>query len=376
MATGAKLRPFAQSKKRLHWWIICGIIGALWGVSCSPQTSLLLPTIAVIPSDTPTFTPSVTPLPSDTETSTDTLVPSDTLSPTDTLTLTPAQSYTPIPSPTISLTPSYTLPPPSLTPTTAPPTDTPTPVPTLAPPTPTVGPVIISFTSDLMTVPTNGQTILRWKTDADTITLDELTASGTTVISLGVDPIGDRSVLLPASLGQSVIFRLTAKRGGHSISQSLTIAIQCAIPWFFSPAPSGCPQQAAFPPSAIKYQAFEKGVGFFAAVTNQVYLLANAGNRVNAYVLDSSYSPPPPTNTPPGMIQPQGEIGWVWTYKRWSDGSQLVNALGWGTAPMQTYVGIVQEASTTDLYLQGPSGAVYKLALAGTGTWSIVGNVK
>ena len=381
MTTNTRTRSYAQLLKQLRWALF-GALLLILGSACSPQTPLRLPTAALIPTNTPSDTPSLTPIPTDTDTPTDTSIPTDTLVPTNTLTPTPDVSPSPLPpsdTPTISRTPSYTPPPPSLTPTPAPPTDTlppPTAIPTLAPPTPTIGPVINSFTSDLTTVPANGQTILHWQTQADSVTLEEVTTSGTVVNSYGVDATGERAVLIPASFGQSIIFRLTAKRGGHNVSQSLTISIQCAIAWFFQPAPSGCPGQAAFPPSTIKYQSFEKGIGFYVAVTNNVYLLANAGNRVNAYIIDSSYSAPPPTAVPPGKIQPQTEIGYVWYYKRWSDGSRLVDTLGWGTSPQQTYVGVVQAADTSDLYIQGPSGAVYKLALAGTGTWSIVGNVQ
>ncbi|MHB8625921.1 MAG: hypothetical protein ACYDBJ_01905 [Aggregatilineales bacterium] len=382
METNAKTRSSPNPMKRFRWWSICAVL--FLGVACSPQTPLLLPTVAVIPTNTPSDTPSITPIPTNTDTPTDTLVPTDTFAPTNTLTPTPDVTPTPLPpsdTPTISRTPSFTPPPPSITPTPAPPTNTlppPTAVPTRAPPTPTIGPVITSFTSDLMTVPANGQTILRWQTQADSVTLDELTATGTIVSSIGVDAVSDRSVLIPGNLGQSIIFRLTARRGGNTVSRSLTISIQCAIAWFFQPTPSGCPQQVAFPPSTIKYQVFEKGIGFFVAVTNNVYLLANAGNRVNAYIVDASYTPPP-SLTPPGapgkFFEPQTEIGYVWYYKQWSDGSQISNVLGWGTVPMQIYIGTMQQTGT-DLYIQGPTGVVFKLALAGTGTWSIVGNVQ
>src|SRR5579864_3260713 len=99
MDTGANLRSCVRSVKRFQWWMICGVVCVLLGAACSPQTSLLLPTIAVIPSDTPSFTPSLSPIPTDTDIPTDTLVPTDTLSPTNTLTLTPAESDTPIPPP-------------------------------------------------------------------------------------------------------------------------------------------------------------------------------------------------------------------------------------------------------------------------------------
>ncbi len=95
---------------------------------------------------------------------------------------------------------------------------------------------------------------------------------------------------------------------------------------------------------------------------------------MNAYPNDWNYAPLPQATPPGGLIQPTVEIGNTWLNKRWSDGSPLSITLGWATTPQQVYNGQVQQGTATDLYLKGPNGAVYKLALAGAGTWSLVGN--
>ena len=360
-----------KNKKRLLSWALIVVICA----ACTPQTALILPTIAVLPTDTPSLTPSITLTPSKTPIP-PTLTPiPPTLTPIPP-TLTPSETFTPVDTPTITRTPSLT-PQPTLPPTeTRPPTATLTPSLTPIPPTATLGAAISFFTSDLVTLPAGGSTVLHWQTEADTVTLELLTASGTVISSYGVATTGDRAVQLAPDLGTSVIYRLIAKRGKTSATRTITLVIQCANTWFFNPAPAGCPPQAAYPVSGFKYQSFERGLAFYIPSTNNVYLLANAGNRVNAYPMDWNYAPLAVLTPPSGLLQPGAEIGYVWLTKPWSDGSHLDIALGWATSPLQAYGGQAQAGSSTDLYVKGPTGAIYKLALAGTGTWSIVGSAK
>jgi hypothetical protein len=242
------------------------------------------------------------------------------------------------------------------------------------PPTATLDATITFFTADLLTLPAGGQTILHWQASADTVTLELLTASGTVVNSVGVPLSGDRIVQISPELGTSVNYRLTAKRGRLSASKTLTLVIQCANTWFFTPAPSGCPTQAAYPVAGFKYQSFERGLAFYVPSTNNVYLLANANNRVNAYPMDWNYSPLAVVTPPSGLLQPGAEIGYIWLNKPWSDGSKLQDVLGWANSPLQAYGAQAQSGTASDIYIKGPTGAVYKLALAGTGIWSIVGN--
>ncbi len=213
-----------------RWWLLILIVGGMIG-ACTPQSPYVPPTLAVIPSDTPSDTPTITLTPSDT--------PTRTLTPTITPSVT--QTLPPTFTATISLTPSNTA---TLTLT---PSNTPTATNTFTPTatfTPTVVPLILAFTSDLPSVPVGGQTVLRWQTANSAVTtLDLITSSGTVVSSNKVDPSGNQAVLLTSDLGTSVIYRLTAKAGRLTATKSITIAIQCPNPWFFTPAPPGCPAQ-------------------------------------------------------------------------------------------------------------------------------------
>jgi len=362
-------------KQRLNSWIFLTVLLMMVALlsACAPQQPVALPTVALLPTDTATYTPSVTLTASDTPTPLPTHTPyhSPTPKPTVTETLPPADTGTI--SPTASFTPSRTF-----TPSNTPlPTNTFTATYTFTPSpsfTPTVLPLILTFTADLPSVQAGSQDLLRWQTaNADTVTLDLLTASGTLVSSNKTDPGGQQLITLTPDLGNTVIYRITAKTGKNTASKSITITIQCAVAWFFAPAPSGCAGQASTS-AAFKYQSLERAIAFYIPTTNNVYILANDGNRVNAYPMDWNYQPLPVLPPPGNLIQPTVEIGYIWLHKPWSNGGHIADVLGWATSAQIVYNGVIQPGGPGELYFKGPSGAVYKLSLAGVGTWSIVGN--
>jgi len=353
--------------------------------ACSPQQPDTLPTLMRPPSDTPTqptttatitLTPSITltytPSETPTNTPTATFTPSDTFTPTNTYipTWTPLPSASPSITRTPSRTPSRTFTPTSTFTPTFTPSITLTPLPT-ATFTPTVLPLILVFTSDFQTVPSGGTTTLRWQTqNASAITLEQLDLSGKVVSSQALGAEGTRTVTLTAN-GQ-VTFRLVVRNGRNTLSRSLVLTVQCATPFFFQPTPTGCPVAAAVR-GAMVFQTFERGIAFYVPARREVYLLHIGDFRVNAYPVDYNFTALPILNPPSGLLQPQAEIGFVFAQKSWSDGGSLIDVIGWATAPPQGFDGIIQQATANDYYIRRPDGAVYKLALAGTGTWSVTG---
>jgi hypothetical protein len=360
--------------------LLLGMIGA---GACTPQTPEPIPTIARFPTDTPTFTASA--VPTRTPTFTKTITPTRT--PTPTHTLTPSKTFTPTRTPTITLTPSFTKPP-TLTPSrTYTPSKTFTPSPTYTPtntrpptltPSPTVLPFVIFFTADTPSLLTNSATTLRWQTqNAETVTLERV-AGGRVAETYSVPASGERLVTMSSAFGASMTWRLTARRGRFSSSREVSIQAVCNVPYFFVPAPPECPLE---PParSALLFQQFERGLAFYVPTTRNIYILALApqdNSRVNAYPLDWDYSPLPVLTPPAGLLQPFGEIGYIFSRKQWSDGRSLVEVIGWATAPQQGYDGATQRATASDLYIRRPDGAVYKLALAGVGRWSVAGTAQ
>jgi hypothetical protein len=372
---------FGYSRQVGRTFILCGVFALLAAVAvaCVPQEIEQLPTLAVIPSDTVTptktitRTPSKTHTPSTTPTLTPSITPTYTPSATFTASLSPAPTFTKPPSPTPSNTPTNTpIPSATYTPSNTP-TITPTRTPTLTF-TPTVLPEIAFFISDLTTIPAGGQTTLRWQTNnSPQVTLEQLNAQGRITASFNVSSSGTQIISVTTALGNRITYRLTAKNGRNTTTRTLTITVLCASPWFFNPAPGDCPIEAPLVSTFI-FQQFERGVAFYVPSTKTVYLLYNGdNNRVNAYPMDWDYSPLPPLAPPPGLQQPVGEIGYIFAQKNWSDGQQIVNILGWATAAQQVYQGAAQKGSPTDVYIRRPDGAVYLLALANIGKWTVVG---
>jgi hypothetical protein len=349
-------------------------IVALLAASCVTPPTPPVPTARVLPTDTITPSPTITLTP----TPTPTFTPTATLTPTPTYTLTPSLTFTP--TATFTLTETFTstftptlteTPTPTETPTKTP-TDTKTPTNTH---TPTVVPSITQFSVEPPSLISGGAVIVRWAADADTITLEELTSGNAVIQAVLVSASGERTFLVSSDNGNILIFRLTAVRGGNTVTRTASVTVQCAAPWFFTPPPSGCGSQPA-QSGAFIFQAFDRGVAFYVPNNNNVYFLANDGWRVNAY--PNAWVPGViiPTVIPPtGFIDPEAQIGYVWHNKLWSDGRAVSSVFGWAIMPPQNYAGTFQYGSPpSDVYIRRPDGAVYRLSLAGNGTWSIAGS--
>jgi hypothetical protein len=348
-------------------------IVALLAASCVTPPTPPVPTARVLPTDTITPSPTITLTP----TSTYTFTPTLTETPTPTYTFTPSPTFTP----TFTDTPTET-PTPTFTPTL---TETPTPTasPTMTPThtktptrtyTPTVMPTITQFSVEPPSLISGGSVIVRWTADADTVMLEELNASNTVIQAVLVSASGERLFLVSSDYGNILVFRLTATRGGNSVTRTLSVTVLCAANWFFTPPPAGCPTQPA-QSGAFIFQAFDRGVAFYVPNNNNVYFLAN-DSRVNAY--PNEWIPGvaiPTVMAPTGYIEPDAQIGYVWHNKLWSDGRAVSSVFGFAITAAQNYAGTFQYGNpTSNIYIRRPDGAVYLLSLAGTGTWSIAGN--
>jgi len=236
-------------------------------------------------------------------------------------------------------------------------------------------PTITQFSVEPPSLISGGVVIVRWTADGDTIQLEELTANNLVIQSVLVSASGERTFLVSSDSGNILIFRLTVTRGGNTVTSTASVTVQCAATWFFTPPPSGCPTQPA-QSGAFIFQAFDRGVAFYVPSTNNVYLLANDGQRANAY--PNEWIPGvviPTVQAPTGFIDPEAQIGYVWHNKLWSDGRAVSSVFGFAIIPAQNYAGTFQYGTpTSDIYIRRPDGSVYKLSLAGTGTWSIAGN--
>jgi hypothetical protein len=320
-----------------------------------------LPTLAVLPSLTPSNTPTITPTPTATASATPTPTPTATLTPTVTDTPTLTLTATPSITPTRTITPLPTA--------TDTPTLTPTPTLTLTP----VRPQIITFTASSDSAAVNGTITLRWEADADSARIDQLNVQGAVAQSFPVPPVGDLAVTVPATGGGQVIYRLVALRGGEQATRSVAISIQCQIPWFFgaNPLAESCPTAlGAVGPGA--YQPFERGVMIYVNANglNRIYGLQNDGNRYIAYTNGWDGSALNFDAAPSGLTQPQEMFRWAFLNTNAPVGTWLT-AIGWATAAIDRNDRTIQFAENGAFYINTPSGVI-RFSGGDSGTWRLV----
>lgn len=375
----------AMSQKSRLWNVL--ILGLLLLIiaACagqSPEVAVDIPTLAVLPSVTPTVTPTDTPKPTVTPIPTDTPVPTDTPTATDTPqntatplppTATPTATYTPSDTPTITQTSTVTLTPTSTLSPTPLPSDTPIPS-----ATPNL-PQITSYTISQTTVAPNSAVTLTWTTESDGARIDIVNPIGAVVQSINpLTPSGQMSVVVPANLGRQITYRLVAVRGGQEVSAPLAVIITCAYPWFFgdqyAPANAGCPR--ALGAIAIgAYQPFERGLMIWASASgNQIYGLQNDGNLYIAYAngFTDKYNDNK-KKAPSGLYRPENWFNWMFYTTNAPVGSWL-DAVGWATAKIDTSNRTIQFDDSGRFYIDTPQGAVYQFSGSTSGTWTLVKN--
>ncbi len=348
--------------KAFHAFII--IIAILFA-ACSPESQVAeLPTLAVLPSLTPSLTPTLTPTP------TNTLTPTPTNTPTATATFTPTLSATPTVTHTATVTSTSTVTPTNTQTPTA--TATFTPVPTNTPDTPQ----ITSFTASSNTAAPGASVTLRWVSASDSARIDQLNQQGAVINSFSVTPSGELPVAIPAGSGRLVVYRLVAIRGGEQAQQSIPITISCATPWFFgnelAPPNSGCPTTVGSVGDG-KFQPFQRGFMIYvdANGVNTVYGLQNDGNRYISYVSGWDGTGFPEYGEPPNssLIKPREQFRWAFLETLAPVGT-WESAIGWGTAEINRDSRTIQFEENGAFYIDGPNNAVFRFSGGSSGTWT------
>lgn len=334
--------------------------------ACQPPAAEVvdLPTLAVLPSLTPSNTPTSTPTPTYTPTATPTFTPTATNTPLPTATFTPSITST------FTITPTFTV-----TPTaTATPTFTPTATFT-ASPTPNT-PQIIAFTASANNVAPNTSVMLSWQTVSDSARIDQLNQQGAVVQTFSVVPTGQLPVSVPGNQGRLVIYRLTALRGGQQATASVPITIQCSIGWFFgnefAPPDAGCPTTVGAVGSGA-FQAFERGFMVYVNANglNTVYGLQTGGNMYISYPngWDGTTAYTCASSPPAGLLAPQDMFAWLYCTTNAPIGGWS-QAVGWATSAINKDPRTIQyEDGTGAFYIDSPLG-VFRFSNPQTRTWT------
>ncbi len=338
--------------------------------ACQPQAeTVVLPTVAVLPSLTPSNTPTIAPSP--TLTSTATYTP--TATPTSTATpITPTATFTPSKTSTFTLTPTFTLTATNtLTNTPVPPTSTNTPVATATP----LAPQILSFNPSATNVTANSSVTLVWSAQAESARIDVMNAQGQVTQTFNVVPSGSLPVTIPSNLGTLVVYRLTVFRGAQQDTRSVAITVQCATAWFFgnqyAPPNSGCPTGPQTTGTGA-FQAFERGFMIYINDSNRNTIFGaqnqdarfitypNGWDGTTAYTCFGT-----PTS---GLVAPQNMFAWVYCNTNAPIGA-WTSSVGFGTINIDTGNRTIQFEDTGAVYIDSPLG-VFRFSNASSGTWT------
>lgn len=366
-----------SSKLRKCIVLIVLAVGVLAGceLELQPQQVGELPTLAVLPSLTPTVTASITPsatatlTSTSTATSTATVTPSRTPTATNTATVTPSRT----PSPTATFTPSRT---PTVTRTFTPiPTRTPTATATATLTATPDRPIIQQFQSSAATVQA-GTTfqIFYAVANADAVRIEQLNPQGAVIQSFPAALTGSLPILAQPLTGRVNVYRLVASKAGVELSQSISVTITCAVPWFFgdqnAPADAGCPQAlGASAPGA--YQTFERGQMIYVTANglNRVYGLQNDGSRYIAYPNTWDGTTINNTPAPPNLFIPQQMFNWIY-YTTNAPIGAWSQQVGWATGNIDQSPRTIQfEGNSPRFYIDVPGGGIYRFSGGDSGTW-------
>lgn len=351
--------------KRIASILLLSLLGALTGcgvLAPQPTAVLELPTLAVLPTNTPppTATRSLPP--------TFTPTPTLTFTPTNTPTATPTLTFTPSLTPTATVTPTNTITPlPSNTPL---PSATPT----------SETPVIVEFVVGSSTVKPGESVAVSWRTDADVVVLDLQNISAQVVQSYSLPPYGQQAVPVPSNLSGQVIFRLTAARNGLTTQQSVPVGIDCLSGWFFDPArliSQVCPQRTPADSGTGRYQPFQFGHMVFsnARGLNVVYAMwgGSTAGSYSAFSLTPANAALPAI--PSGLFAPQNEFEGVWISTTAATGAAWQTAMGFATNNAESASISLQNETASTVFYIAAGGRLFRLsptAGTSTGTWQQV----
>lgn len=235
----------------------------------------------------------------------------------------------------------------------------PTPTATTIPP-----PIIDFFQADVEVADPGDTILLSWETrHSDWVTIYRLV--GYQLSSFwDVQASGTMSYTIKDFERNPIPFLLYAGREGAETAQAgVTITLTCPDVWFFSPAPDGCPANAALISDAVE-QPFEHGIMVWVKEQDQIYAFFDdpTSPKWNIYTDHWSDGDPidDPTIEPPaGLYQPVRGFGLIWREE-----PDVRSRLGWAVKPEAAFSTAYQTTSRfkyNDLYLGALDGNVWRM---------------
>jgi hypothetical protein len=225
-------------------------------------------------------------------------------------------------------------------------------------------------------VQVNSTIVLSWQAIGDIARIDQLNSQGAITQQFqGLALSGQLSVVIPGNMGQQVIYRLVAQRGGQEASTSLPITVQCAIGWFFGTPPAGsnvgCPTAVGAVADGA-YQPFERGFMIYVTANglNKIYGLQTQDNRYIAYINNWDDSTIEDDDPPDDRFSPEEMFNWAY-YNTNAPIGAWNSAIGWATDELNDDARTVQfEQNSTVFYVDAPGNIVFRFSGGDNGTWT------
>ena len=342
-----------------RWRVLAIMIGLLLVLFGCIQVQVSLPNSTVTAVALTTIT--LTPLP-------------PTATATATATATPT-AVLPTPTPTSSPTPSST--------STATPTATATAVPTLrATPaaTATAAPQISLFDVNPLVVGPGGSVTVTWQASGEEALLCHTSQAGITLACAPVPLSGSQAYTFTDQQREDSLLELRVFQQGQQATASLLISLICpAEAWFFTGAPSGCPEAPPTTSNAAA-QRFQRGLMIWIEEYDDIYVLFEDSSQTFRVfpdpLLSGATTPEPPgVPAPEGYFAPVRGFGSVWRGDV-IGAADVGQRLGWALEAEYNFTTTYQRNLSffaPYLYLQLPDGTVAGLDI-NYGSWSIWGD--
>jgi hypothetical protein len=158
------------------------------------------------------------------------------------------------------------------------------------------------------------------------------------------------------------------------VTASVPVEWDCALDYFFTPAPRRCPLEAATTSQAVE-QRFEHGRMVWFGADSTIYVFYDNGQYQRfADTWTSGMPESDPEIVPPdGLYQPVRGFG-----KVWREQSGVRDGLGWALAPEQAFESARQaehhegSSSGAPQYLRILDGRVIQLGMQVSGSWQFM----
>lgn len=174
---------------------------------------------------------------------------------------------------------------------------------------------------------------------------------------------------LPDTITDRATFQLYIVGPDETVMQrEMTVNVRCPYTYFFGSDPNaGCPQSGVLEVQAA-YQAFERGFMIWRGDTREIYVFSNATGQ--SYVVPDTWTENETieiaAQPPAGQYAPERGFAKVWLNQ-----VDVMNGLGWATAPEMPYTMRVQTSGAGErVYLAVPDGRV---AVRTPETWGFLG---